>query len=56
MIRQDKERHLATLEQSLLAAAKGRSSEIPIAEIRKKGLIKTLRKHAQRMWKPDELH
>jgi hypothetical protein len=47
LIRQDKERRLATLEQSLLAAAKGRSIDIPIAEVRRKGLIKTLRKHAR---------
>ncbi len=48
MIRQDKERRLATLEQSLLAAAKGRTIDVPLAEIRKKGLIKTLHKHAER--------
>jgi hypothetical protein len=48
LIHQYKERRLATLEQSLLAAAKRRGIEIPIAEIRKKGLIKTLRKHAER--------
>jgi hypothetical protein len=48
LIRQDKERRLATLEQSLLAAAKGRTIDVPLAEIRKKGLIKTLHKHAER--------
>ncbi len=47
LIRQDKERRLATLEQSLLAAAKGRKIEIPLAEIRKKGLITTLRSRAR---------
>jgi hypothetical protein len=48
LVRQDKEQRLATLEQSLLAAAKGRTIEIPLAEIRKNGLIKTLRKLARR--------
>ena len=48
LIRPDKERRLATLEQSLLSAAKGRAIEIPIAEIRKRGLIKTLRERALR--------
>jgi antitoxin ParD1/3/4 len=48
LIRQDKERRLATLEQSLLAAAKGRTIEIPLAEIRKKGLVTALRNRAQR--------
>jgi hypothetical protein len=45
---QDKKRRLATLEQSLLAAAKGRAIEISLAEIRKKGLVTALRKRAQR--------
>jgi antitoxin ParD1/3/4 len=48
LIRQDKERRLATLEQSLLAAAKGQTIEIPLAEIRKKGLVTALRNRAQR--------
>ena len=39
LIRQDKERRLGNLEQELLAAAKGRKIELPIADIRRKGLI-----------------
>ena len=49
LIRQDKERRLASLEQSLLAAVKGRKIEVPVAEIRKNGLVTTLRKRAQRV-------
>ncbi len=48
LIRRDKERRLASLEQSLLAAVKGRRIEVPVAEIRKKGLVTTLRERAQR--------
>jgi antitoxin ParD1/3/4 len=48
LIRQDKERRLGNLEQELLAAAKGRKIELPIADIRRKGLISTLRERAQR--------
>ena len=48
LTRQDKERRLATLERSLLAAVKGRAIEIPLAEIRKKGLVAVLRERAQR--------
>jgi antitoxin ParD1/3/4 len=43
LIRQDKERRLVNLEQELLAAAKGPKIEIPLAEIRRKGLISALR-------------
>jgi Carboxypeptidase regulatory-like domain len=39
LIRQDKERRMANLEQELLAAAKGPKIEVSISEIRKKGLI-----------------
>ncbi len=49
LIRQDKERRLATLEQALLAGAKGRTIEVPVSEIRKKGLVAALRKRAQRL-------
>ena len=51
MIRQDqdKEQFLAVLEQSLLAATKGRTIEIPLAEIREHGLVKALRKRAKRL-------
>ena len=48
LIRQDKERRLGDLEQELVAAAKGPKIEIPLAEIRRKGLIAALRQHARR--------
>jgi len=48
LIRQDKERRLGNLEQELIAAAKGSKIELPVAEIRKKGLISTLRERARR--------
>ena len=46
LIRQDKERRLADLEQKLLAATKGPKVTIPIAVIRKKGLISALRERS----------
>lgn len=48
LIRQDKERRLHSLEQDLLAAVRGPKIEISLSEIRKKGLIATLREHASR--------
>jgi len=48
LIRQDKERRLGNLEQDLLAAAKGPKIELPIAEIRRKGLIPALRERSRR--------
>src|SRR5258708_27018398 len=48
LIRQDKERRLGDLEQELIAAAKGPKIEIPLAEIRRKGLIAALRQPAHR--------
>ena len=48
LIRQDKERRLAHLEQKLLAAVKGPKVAIPIAEIRKQGLIGALRARSRR--------
>jgi antitoxin ParD1/3/4 len=48
LIRQDKERRLGDLEQELVAAAKGPKIEIPLAEIRHKGLIAALRQRARR--------
>ena len=48
LIRQDKERRLASLEQELLAGARGPKIELSISEIRKKGLIPTLRERARR--------
>jgi antitoxin ParD1/3/4 len=47
LIRQDKERRLGDLEHELIAAARGRKIEIPIVEIRKKGLIGALRERAR---------
>jgi hypothetical protein len=41
-------RRLINLEQDLAAAAKGPKIEIPIAEIRSKGLLAALRSHARR--------
>jgi antitoxin ParD1/3/4 len=48
LIRQDKERRLANLEQELLAAARGPKIELSISEIRRKGLIPALRERARR--------
>jgi antitoxin ParD1/3/4 len=47
LIRQDKERRLGNLEQELIAAAKGPKIELPIAEIRRKGLLSALRERAR---------
>jgi antitoxin ParD1/3/4 len=47
LIRQDKERRLGNLEQELIAAAKGPKIEIPLAEIRRKGLVAALRERAR---------
>ena len=47
LIRQDKERRLGNLEQELVAAAKGAKIEIPVAEIRRKGLIRVLRERVR---------
>ncbi len=51
LIRQDKERRLGNLEQDLLAAARGPKIDLPIAEIRRKGLIPALRERSRRRWK-----
>jgi antitoxin ParD1/3/4 len=48
LIRQDTERRLHTLEQELVAAAKGPMIEVPLAEIRKKGLVAALRARTMR--------
>jgi antitoxin ParD1/3/4 len=48
LIRQDKERRLHSLEQDLIAAATGSKIELAVSDIRKKGLIATLRGHANR--------
>jgi antitoxin ParD1/3/4 len=47
LIRQDKERRLHTLEQSLLAATKGPRIELTVAEIKRKGLIAALHDRTQ---------
>lgn len=47
LIRQDKERRLGNLEQELVAAAKGPKIEIPVSEIRRKGLLSALRERAR---------
>jgi antitoxin ParD1/3/4 len=48
LIRQDKERRLSTLEQDLLAAAKGSRIELSVTEIRRKGLVTALRERSRR--------
>ncbi|MGA8153317.1 MAG: type II toxin-antitoxin system ParD family antitoxin [Terriglobales bacterium] len=48
LIRRDKERRLGDLEQELVAAAKGAKIELPVAEIRKKGLIGALREQTRK--------
>lgn len=47
LIRQDKERRLYSLEQDLVAAVKGPKIELNLAEVRKKGLLATLRQKAR---------
>ena len=47
LIREDKQRRLADLEQELLAAVKGPKIELPLSEIRKKGLIAALRERTR---------
>jgi antitoxin ParD1/3/4 len=48
LIRQDKERRLGNLEQELVAAARGATVELSIADIRKKGLLAVLRERTRR--------
>jgi antitoxin ParD1/3/4 len=48
LIRQDKERRLSNLEQELIAAARGATVELSVADIRKKGLLTTLRERTRR--------
>ncbi|HET9181458.1 MAG TPA: type II toxin-antitoxin system ParD family antitoxin [Candidatus Angelobacter sp.] len=48
LIRQDKERRLSNLEQELVAAVKGPKIELSVDEIRKKGLLRTLRERTRR--------
>ena len=48
LIRQDKERRLANLEQELLAGTKSAKIEVRLSDIRKKGLVGALRERAIR--------
>ena len=48
LIRQDKDRRLSSLEQDLLATAKGPRIELSVNEIRKKGLVTALRERTRR--------
>ena len=48
LIRRDKERRLATLEQELVAAASGAKIELNVSEIRRKGLVAVLRERTRR--------
>ena len=48
LIRQDKERRMASLEQELIAASRGPKIELSVAEIRKKGLLRVLRERTRR--------
>ena len=48
LIRRDKDRRLGNLEQELVAAIKGPKIELPIVEIRRKGLVNALRERARR--------
>jgi antitoxin ParD1/3/4 len=43
LIRKDKERRLSSLKEDLLASVRGGKIELPVAEIRKKGLVQLLR-------------
>src|SRR5205814_5071707 len=56
LIRQDKERRLGNLEQDLIAAARGARIELPVADIRKKGLVPALRARARRDRKSTRLN
>lgn len=47
LIRQDKERRLGNLEEDLLAATRGHKIEVSVAQIRKKGLVTTLRERTR---------
>lgn len=48
LIRQDKERRLGNLDRDLVAAAQGAKIELPISEIRKKGMVTAFRKRTRR--------
>jgi hypothetical protein len=44
---------LANLENELLAAMAGQKITVPMAEVRKKGLLKALRERTPPMWRRD---
>ncbi len=48
LIRRDKERRFADLQEKLLQAAQGNTLEVPVSEIRKKGLVAALRERTRR--------
>lgn len=48
LIRQDKERRLRTLEQKLVAAAKGPKIEVRTSDIRRMGLIGAIRERIRK--------
>jgi antitoxin ParD1/3/4 len=48
LIRRDKEGRLGNLQEDLLAAVRGAKIELPIAEIRKRGLVQVLRQRMRR--------
>jgi antitoxin ParD1/3/4 len=48
LIRQDKERRLGNLEQELIAAARGATVKLSVADIRKKGLVTVLHERTRR--------
>jgi len=48
LIRQDKQRRLAEVEQGLLLAVKGNAVAVPLSDIRKKGVVTALRERTRR--------
>ena len=48
LIRRDKERRLANLEEDLIAAANGPKIELSVTDLRKKGLVALLRERTRR--------
>ena len=48
LIRQDKQRRLAEVEQGLLLAVKGKAVAVPLSDIRKKGVVTALRERTRR--------
>lgn len=48
LIRQGKERRFGRLQEDLLAAARGAMIQLPLEEIRKKGLVQFLRQRTRR--------